>query len=92
VAFWRKVNLAIADAVTQSGLHTWGRVTRDHALGEIAQYDWANGRFDHRAGTLIVPTHGAYAVEFTDLHFWKHEIDRLWPEGPAETTNPGGHS
>lgn len=83
--FLQRVNREIADKMSLNRLHSWGRVSDDHALGQIDSDDWSNGVFDHRRNVLHV-THEFGSLEYQDLHFYKREIDQHWPE-PLETTN-----
>jgi hypothetical protein len=85
--FWRSVNLAIADKVVSEELHVWARMG-DRALALTPLDRWEVGEFDHKKGSLHVPVAYSEGYELTDLHFYKAEIDRIWPEG-SRTTNDG---
>lgn len=85
--FWGRVDREVADKMSLNYLHAWGRMSPTQALREIDSSAWAEGLFAHRDKALFVPN-GLHTIEFSDLHFWKHEIDRIWPK-PLETTNDG---
>lgn len=84
--WWRKVNLAIADKAATVPLHTWGRFGKNKALLPLIASDWQVGEFDHRRNVLEVPVPYNTPTVYADLHFWKHEVDKIWPE-PLRTTN-----
>lgn len=83
--FWSLVDREVADKMSLNNLHAWGRMSPNQALREIDPSTWAEGLFDHRDKALFMPS-GLHTVEYSDLHFWAHEIDRIWPK-PPETTN-----
>jgi len=86
-AFHKKIDLLIADKVVGEGAHVWGRLGK-RALAPIDLDEWRRGILDHRKGALTLQALYNSDYDLTDLHFWKHEIDRIWPE-PLRTTNDG---
>ena len=85
--FYQKVDNLIADKVSVMGLHTWGRL--QGALMPLSVEAWQLGVFSHKTAFLIAPApYNDDGVSYYDLHFCKHEIDKIWPE-PLRTTNDG---
>lgn len=76
--FWRRVNLEIADKVVAEELHTWGRFG-DRALAPIPLDKWEEGKFDHKRAALRVPVAYSEGYDLTELHFFKSEVERIWP-------------
>lgn len=76
--FWRRVDLQIGDKVVVEHLHVWGRLGNT-PLRRISESEWQDGTFNHKIKTLRVPTAYADPYEYTDLHFSKREIERVWP-------------
>lgn len=85
--FHRRVDLEIADQVSQNDMHVWGRYD-DKPLQQIGSY-WNDGSFKHLDKSLFVDRSYGPRTRFTDLHFWKHEVDKIWPEPVLVGTHPG---
>lgn len=77
-AYYRKIDLEIADTVALNNLHVWGR-WRDRPLAPLSFDSWKRGKFSHRRKTVTVPTVDSNMI-YTDLHFCIAEIDRHWPK------------
>lgn len=85
--FWERVDLEIADKVSHNNLHVWGR-TGKRPLTLIELDKWEVSEFDHRLKTLHVPVAYSSGYDLSDLHFYRPEIDRIWPkllEATSET-------
>ncbi|MCA1654014.1 MAG: hypothetical protein LC656_07485, partial [Sphingomonadales bacterium] len=85
--FWQRVDLEIADKVSHNSLRVWGRSGK-RPLRPIDLRQWDESVFDHRLQTLHVPVPYGSGYDMLDLHFYRPEIDRIWPER-LETTNDG---
>ena len=79
--FWKKIDHAIADAVAINNLHVWGRIG-SKPIARIELYRWEEGTFDHRAAKFVW-VGPLSSVEYTDLCFNRHEMDRIFPKGTA---------
>jgi hypothetical protein len=84
VKFYQRIDNIISDKVSVKGLHTWGRL--QGGLIKLDAEAWQLGAFSHKNQNLLVPVPYGEGVYYSDLHFWKHEIDKIWPK-PLRTTN-----
>ena len=78
--YWIKVDQTLADKFANGHLHSWGRLSNRKALQPIYPNQWADGEFDHKRGSLQVQESYADISEYSDLHFCRREIDKIWPE------------
>ncbi|MDA9918307.1 hypothetical protein N9D37_00265 [Erythrobacter sp.] len=82
-AFVRKIDLEVADKISQQNASVWGRF-HDTPLKSVGEH-WDRGTFKHITNSLTVPI-GMEGTTYKDLHFNKAEIDAIWPK-PISTTN-----
>jgi hypothetical protein len=84
-AFWRRIDLAITDAIAEHKLTVSGRVG-NYARRRLERVELEFATVDHRRGELTL--YGDDPQVFSDLKFNKREIDTVWPK-PIRTTNDG---
>jgi hypothetical protein len=86
--FIRKVNRQIMDKVVHERMHVWGRLG-ERALEPLTDGDcWERGTLDHKRQEFRLQAAYSNEIKFTDLHFSKAEVERVWPI-PPRTTNDG---
>lgn len=78
VKFYQRVDHLIADKVSVLGLQTWGRL--HGGLIPLSVESWQLGHFSHQSKILLAPSPYNDDTQYSDLHFWKREIDEIWPE------------
>ena len=79
VRFVRRINLAIADGVSQHGLLVWGRLG-ETPLRPISLMIWNHGMVLHQEDVFqFRHPDNPRADRYTDLTFNKAEIDQIWP-------------
>lgn len=73
----RRINLEIGDKIYARNLSVWGRFA-DFPLKPIPNYRMGSVVIDIAGNCLRLPTDWK-SQTYTDVHFCKAEIDRVWP-------------